>query len=46
MELTRDEKRLILAVLQQIALPGAKEKIIAGQLQNKIEAALTDPPDN
>ena len=44
MELTLDERRLILAVLQQITLPGAKEKIIAGQLQNKIEASLAVRP--
>ena len=40
MEMTQDEKRLILAMLQQITLPGSKEKIIAGKLQEKIEKDL------
>ena len=48
MELTRDEKRLVLAILQQVTLPGSKEKIIAGRLQDKIEKSLAENamPDN
>lgn len=40
MELTLDEMRLMVQVLQQVSFPTADAKIVAGQLQQKIEQEL------
>jgi hypothetical protein len=45
LELTMDEVRLVYACLSQGTFQGAVEKIIAGQLQAKIEQFVGQPED-
>ena len=42
MELTKQEMVLLLQVLQQVSFSTSEGKIIAGQLQAKIEASLAE----
>ena len=41
MELTKQELNLLLQMFQQVNFPSAEAKLLAGQLQIKIEQELT-----